>query len=346
MLEVVEQRRQAVPQRLALALGDRELAGAPAVLEVAVDRLQRLAVAALARRLELAQPAVEVRRVGGLGRGPRGIVARAAGRRAAAPAGAGACGRRPWPAATCRRARPAPAARRRRPRARPRSRSRRGRPRGARAPRARPRPGAATNARTPPRCWRGAADGAVSAARSSSVPWRSSSAMARHDSIRAQPAASSIASGSPSTWRQMSTIAALSAAAAKSGSTRRAALTNRRTASKDSARSSSSGSGTGRPSSGIDHSPATASRSRDVTRIFRRGAGLQQAIEDGGVLGELLEVVEHQQQLLRRARRRRPASAGRRCPRRRRPRPRGRGEARAAPACRRPRAARRRRRRR
>ena len=79
MLEVVEQRRQAVLQRLALAPGDRELAGAPAVLVVAVDRLQRLAVAALARRLELAQPAVEVRRVGGLGRGACAIVAQPEG---------------------------------------------------------------------------------------------------------------------------------------------------------------------------------------------------------------------------------------------------------------------------
>ena len=153
--------------------------------------------------------------------------------------------------------------------------------------------------------WRG------SAARSSSMPWRSSAAIAAHDSIRVHAAASSSASGRPSTWRQIVDDRRRLGAGSEGrlDPVRRA----RRTAAprrRPRGGRSSSGPGTGRPSSGIDHSPAMPAGRREVTSSFSAGAGLSRRSSGGGVRGELLEVVEHEQHLLAAQRLDRPASNG------------------------------------
>ena len=202
---------------------------------------------------------------------------------------------RPCAAATCRRARRAPATARA---ATARAASGEKPPRNTDSRASTSRPPASSSRHdcsntTSMLAWR--AGCAASTARSSSVPCRSSVAIASHDSTRVHAAASSSASGSPSTWRQMSTIAAASAAGTSAGSTRCAARTKRRAASNASMRSWSSSSGHGSPSSGSSHSVGQRqphARSDDEFQPRARG---EQLLEHRCVGCELLEVVEHEQ---------------------------------------------------
>ena len=131
--------------------------------------------------------------------------------------------------------------------------------------------------------WRGGRAAEVVWSTSRSEP--SLSAITWQGRVLARSAASSMASGSPSTSRQMAATAGPSSSSEKSALTRRAR----------SANSSAAGPSPSPVTSRTHSTPVPTRRLEVASSVSPRGAG-QQVGEQGGGAGQVLEVVQHHQQ--------------------------------------------------